>query len=57
MVMKNTGLIIEILTLLCPYLKEMAERTDSKVDDYVVHFICRLLHNVEPTVKKEDFKP
>ena len=57
MVMKNTGLIIEILTLLCPYLKEMAERTDNKVDDFVVHFICRLLHNVESTVEKEDFKP
>ena len=33
-------LIIELVRLLCPYLKEMAKKTGSPVDDFIVRIIC-----------------
>ena len=36
-------LIIELLRLLCPYLKAMAEKTQSPIDDFVVKIICSLV--------------
>jgi len=35
--------IIGILRLLCPYIKEMAEKTKSPIDDMVVRIICSLI--------------
>ena len=51
---KDVDLIITILKLLCPYLKDMAARTENKVDDVVVHFVCRLLANIDHETVKED---
>lgn len=36
----NAQLFLQIVRLLCPHLKDMAARTDNKVDDHVVSFIC-----------------
>lgn len=33
-------LLVNLIRMLCPYLKEMAERSDSPVDDMVVRIIC-----------------
>lgn len=44
---KNFDLVIDILRLLCPFLKEMAARTDNEVDDLVVSFICSLVTQKE----------
>jgi hypothetical protein len=38
-------LIIDLIRLLCPYLKAMAAKTGSPVDDVIVNIICSL---VEP---------
>lgn len=35
-------LIVGLLRVLCPYLKDMAARTKSPVDDLIVSLICRL---------------
>lgn len=51
---KDVDLIIAFLKLLCPYLKDMAARTDNKVDDAIVHFLCRLLDNIDPETETED---
>lgn len=53
---KHIQSIIEILNLLCPYLKGMAERTDNIVDDFIIHSICRLIQNVDPSFNEEDTK-
>jgi len=36
-------LIINLIRLLCPYLKEMAKKTESPIDDLVVRIICSLV--------------
>ena len=36
-------LIINLIKLLCPYLKEMAKKTGSPVDDFIVKIICSLV--------------
>lgn len=45
-------LILALIRLLCPYLKAMAEKSDSPVDDYVVAIICSMVTTGQP-VKKE----
>lgn len=35
-------LIIELIRLLCPYLKEMARKTGTPIDDFIVKIICSL---------------
>lgn len=32
--------ILEILKVLCPYLKDMAKKTGSPIDDYIVSILC-----------------
>jgi len=44
---QNYDFIITVLRLLCPYLKAMAARTDNKIDDLVVDFICKIVNNKE----------
>ncbi len=41
-------LIIELVRLLCPYLKEMAKKTASPVDDFVVRIICSFVDPKKP---------
>lgn len=36
----NSQLFLQIVRLLCPHLKDMAARTDNRVDDVVVSFLC-----------------
>ncbi|GAH64091.1 unnamed protein product [marine sediment metagenome] len=36
-------LIINIIRLLAPYLREMAKKTDSPIDDMIVNIICSLV--------------
>jgi len=36
-------LIIGLIRLLCPYLKEMVKKTKSPIDDMVVRIICSLV--------------
>jgi len=36
-------LIIDLIRLLCPYLKKMAAKTGSPIDDIVVNIICGLV--------------
>jgi len=36
-------LIIDLIRVLCPYLKKMAEKTDSPIDDMIVRIICSLV--------------
>jgi len=36
-------LIVAVITLLCPYLEEMAKKTQSPIDDLVVKLICSLV--------------
>ena len=36
-------LIIDLLRLLCPYLKEMAKKTGSPIDDIIVRIIFSLV--------------
>jgi len=36
-------LIIDLIRVLCPYLKKMAEKTGSPIDDIVVRIICNLV--------------
>lgn len=38
----SAHLLVQVLRLLCPYLKEMAARTENEVDDKVVKFLCDL---------------
>lgn len=45
-------LIIQILRLLCPYLKQMAARTENPTDDKVVDFVCRLVGADDTTAKE-----
>jgi len=40
-------LIVELIRLLCPYLKKMAEKTKSPIDDIVVRVICSLVEKKE----------
>lgn len=35
--------VISILKVLCPYLKKMAAKTASPIDDYIVNIICSLV--------------
>lgn len=35
-------LIVELLRVLCPYLKSMAANTGSPVDDIIVNVICMI---------------
>jgi len=35
-------LVLAILRLLCPYLRAMADKSKSPLDDYVVAVICGL---------------
>ena len=32
----------QVLKVLCPYLKDMASRTNNKVDDWIVRVICSI---------------
>lgn len=34
---------IDLIKLLCPYLKEMAKKTGSPIDDMIVNIICSLV--------------
>lgn len=36
----NAQLVFQIVSLLCPYMKDIANRTGNKVDDLVVNFLC-----------------
>lgn len=36
-------LIINLIKLLCPYLREMAKKTGSPIDDVIVKIICSLV--------------
>jgi len=36
-------LIIKLIEVLCPYLKEMAKKTGSPIDDMIVNIICSLV--------------
>lgn len=35
-------LVRELLRLACPYLKEMAKKTGSPIDDFIVKIVCSL---------------
>jgi len=35
-------LIIGLLRLFCPYLKAMAEKTGSMIDDMIVNVLCKI---------------
>jgi len=35
-------LIVGLLRVLCPHLKDMAKRTENPVDDVVVNIICMI---------------
>lgn len=39
----NADLIVRVIKLLCPFLHEMADRTDNDFDNVIVDIICRLL--------------
>ncbi|MBA7682157.1 hypothetical protein ES703_90503 [subsurface metagenome] len=41
-------LIIELIRLLCPYLMEMAKKTGSPVDDFIVRIICSFVDPKKP---------
>jgi hypothetical protein len=34
-------LILKLLNLFCPYLKEMAKKTGNPVDDIIVNILCK----------------
>jgi len=36
-------IIIDLIKLFCPYLKEMAKKTNSPVDDMIVRILCSLV--------------
>ena len=36
-------LILSIIRLLCPYLRAMADKTESPLDNYIVAMICGLI--------------
>lgn len=38
-------LVMAVLRVLCPRLREMAARTSNKVDDLVVNIICSMVSN------------
>jgi hypothetical protein len=38
----NSQLFLQIVRLLCPHLKDMAARTENRVDDAVVNFMCEV---------------
>lgn len=38
-------LIMAILKVLCPRLRDMAARTENKIDDLVVGIICGMVSN------------
>lgn len=39
----DVSFIIKLLKVLCPYLKKMAAKTASPIDDYIVDIICALV--------------
>jgi len=42
--MDKAQLIVAMLRLLCPYLQDMAKRTNTEIDDVVVNVICNLVN-------------
>jgi hypothetical protein len=45
-------IIIEIIKMLCPYLADMAERTESPFDDAIVKTVCTLVGAAETEQNK-----
>ena len=39
----DVDFIIRLLKVLCPYLRKMAAKTASPIDDYIVSIICTLI--------------
>lgn len=49
------NIILGLLRLFCPQLKDMAKRTANPVDDFVVNIICASVNAPDPnqvTIKK-----
>jgi hypothetical protein len=38
-------IILGLLRLFCPYLKKMAEKTGSPIDDMIVGILCRAVEH------------
>jgi len=44
--MDKAIMVMEIIRLLCPALKDMAERTNTNIDNIIVNIICSLTEDV-----------
>lgn len=41
-------LILNLLKVFCPYLKDMAKRTANPIDDVIVRILCGLIKDEDP---------